>query len=480
MAGAVRFREQLEQRGPIYRAFGRFLARRPDFLPSEYAVAMAEIDASIPPVPKDEFARALISALGAPGEALAAHLEEQPLWSTLDRCAYLSRYKSERVALQIARPPLPPEIVEEFRKSVRSLGDHRTPRATGPAALGQFIEWIYLPKGTDRERSYLEGLADFSGLSVEYPRLIPEICGGPFLAWGWVEGTSLSELLKRGSADAVLSAAECVLEQFMLLSVVDADLDLAHMVRRGDGRVAVRCASRLAAIPPAAIVPSTRYISAVLSNDYRSAAHLLARLASDEVDLEPPLLEKLSNLEPELKVNFHLTATLFENNWRALASIHAERPMYLDFMHRNLLALSRWSADAPSGNRDLVTEAYWSVLSRVLRKRLFDSATPENLKSSFYAGGMLMIEGLRQVAHLADSLRDDELSLRVSAGSSGPGENRESNRRVRKGIGVTVLSMALLISLHWSTTAGPGYSTVAVVAAACVAVMLLWILMRME
>jgi len=89
-----------------------------------------------------------------------------------------------------------------------------------------------------------------------------------------------------------------------------------------------------------------------------------------------------------------------------------------------------------------------------------------------------MVEGMRQLAQLADGLRDDELSLRVSAGSAGPGETRESNRRVRKGIGVTVLLMVLLISLHWS--GAPGYGAAAVSAAAGAAVALLWILIRME
>ena len=216
-----------------------------------------------------------------------------------------------------------------------------------------------------------------------------DLCGGPFLGWSWAEGIALEDFLKERPIDGALAASECILEQLLLLSVVDADLDLSHLVRKSDGRVAVRRVSRLTAIPPQAAVPATRYISAVLSSDTRAAAHLLAKIASDEIDLEPSLTEKLSNLEPELKVNFRLTTTLFENNWRALASIHAARPLYLDFMHRNLLALSRWSVDVHTASRDVVTEAYWSVLMRVLRKRFFDNASPENLGTSLFAGGML-------------------------------------------------------------------------------------------
>ncbi|MEQ1945942.1 MAG: hypothetical protein ABL995_02055 [Bryobacteraceae bacterium] len=479
-AGAARFREQLATRGPIHRTFARFLYGRTDLLPSDYAAALGDIELDIPPVPRSEFGQALIATFGALGETLAAQLEDQPVWSTLDRCAYLTIYDGRKVLVQTARPPLETKSFNEFKHSMRSLGDHRTPRATGRAALAQFHEWLGLSNGVDRERAYLEGLADFKGLTTDYPKLIPGLCGGTFLSWAWVEGTPLSELKVDRPAEAAFAAAEFVLEQFLLLAVVDSDLDLSQAVRLNDGRVAIRRAARFAAMPPQATVPSARYISSVLSSDVRTAAQLLAKLASDEVDLEPPLVEKLSNLEPELKVNFRLTTTLFENNWRALAAIHAHRPLYLDFMHRNLLSLSRWSADARSATRDIVTEAYWTVLMRVLRKRFFDNANPENLGMSLYAGSMLMIEGVRQLAHLADGLRDDELSFRVAAGSSGPGETEESNRKVRKGIGVTVLLVALLITLHWSGSAPPGYSAAAGVAAGVCAVALLWILMRME
>lgn len=479
-AGAARFREQLESRGPVHRTFARFLAGRSDLLPSEYAATLTEVDAAIPPVAREEFAQRLIDTFGAFGETLSAGMAETPAWSTLDRCAYVTQYDAQRVVVQMCRPPVSPAAFEEFKDSVRSLGDHRTPRAIGPAALQQFKDWLYLANGVERERLYLEGLADFGGLQTEYPKLLPALCGGPFLGWGWAEGIALEDFLKERPIDGALAAAECILEQLLLLSVVDADLDLSHLVRKSDGRVAVRRVSRLTAIPPQAAVPSTRYISAVLSSDTRAAASLLAKIASDEIDLEPSLTEKLSNLEPELKVNFRLTTTLFENNWRALASIHAARPLYLDFMHRNLLALSRWSADIHTASRDVVTEAYWSVLMRVLRKRFFDNATPENLGTSIFAGGMLMLEGMRQLAHLADGLRDDELSFRVAAGSTGPGETEESNRKVRKGIGVTVLLVTLLITLHWSGSAPVEYKVFAQVAAGCSAVALLWILFRME
>ncbi|MEQ1884815.1 MAG: hypothetical protein ABL967_07120 [Bryobacteraceae bacterium] len=479
-AGAARFREQLASQGPLHRTFAQFLSGRTDLLPTDYATALGDIDLAIPPMPKSQFGQELIATFGALGETLAAQLEDQPVWSTLDRCAYRTMYDGRKVLVQTARPPLDAKTFHEFKRSIRSLGDHRTPRATGAAAIAQFEEWLRLSNGVDRERAYLEGLAEFKGLTTEYPKLIPGLCGGTFLSWAWVEGTPLNELKVDRPADAAFAAAEFVLEQFLLLTVVDTDLDLSQAVRLNDGRVAIRRASRLAAMPPQATVPSARYISSVLSSDTRTAAHLLAKLASDEVDLEPPLIEKLSNLEPELKVNFRLTTTLFENNWRALAAIHAHRPMYLDFMHRNLLALSRWSADARSATRDIVTEAYWTVLMRVLRKRFFDNANPENLGMSLYAGSMLLIEGMRQVAHLADGLRDDELSFRVAAGSAGPGETEESNRRVRKGIGVTVLLVALLVTLHWSGSAPPGFSTAAGVAAGVCAVTLLWILLRME
>ena len=57
--------------------------------------------------------------------------------------------------------------------------------------------------------------------------------------------------------------------------------------------------------------------------------------------LEARLLDELSNLEPELKINlqFPASAAVFEGNWRALKRTGARKPLFLDILHRNLIAV---------------------------------------------------------------------------------------------------------------------------------------------
>ena len=54
-----------------------------------------------------------------------------------------------------------------------------------------------------------------------------------------------------------------------------------------------------------------------------------------------------SNLEPELKVNLQYppSAAILEGNWRALARTGAPRPLFLDILHRNLIAVGYWNSE---------------------------------------------------------------------------------------------------------------------------------------
>src|SRR6266404_1134266 len=114
------------------------------------------------------------------------------------------------------------------------------------------------------------------------------------------------------------------------------------------GRLALRRANRMVAIPPAMPHSGLKYISAVLASNAPAAAHMLARLSDGVIhNLESRLLDELSNLEPELKVNlqFPLSAAIFEGNWRALTRTGMEKPLFLDIMHRNVIAIGYWNAE---------------------------------------------------------------------------------------------------------------------------------------
>src|SRR5205085_2945795 len=111
--------------------------------------------------------------------------------------------------------------------------------------------------------------------------------------------------------------AECVTEQLCVLAVADAELDLDALAFGHDGRLVVRRTNRLIPVPRAAVPGVLKYMAAVLKADGPAAAHQLIHLAHSKPkpDLEASLAGRLSNLEPELKVNrrFPASASIFES-----------------------------------------------------------------------------------------------------------------------------------------------------------------------
>src|SRR5262249_19688884 len=169
--------------------------------------------------------------------------------------------------------------------------------------------------------------------------LIPDLSTEKVLCFEWMEGESVASLIGKGAPQAVQRVAECVLEQFCTIAAVDGDFDPDSMVVTRSGRLAVRRINRMVAIPPSLAHASLKYMSSVLASNAPAAAHMLAKLSGGiTTNLENRLLDELSNLEPELKVNlqFPASAAIFEGNWRALTRAVAERPLFLDIVHRNL------------------------------------------------------------------------------------------------------------------------------------------------
>src|SRR6185369_2130122 len=166
-----------------------------------------------------------------------------------------------------------------------------------------FSEWMRLTDSPTRERSYLEALHSVDEQSLtQYPVLIPELSSAKVLCMEWVEGEAVSTRLTEGSAETVQRLAECVLEQICTISAIDGDFDPDAMVIAPSGRLVVRRANRLLAIPPPLTHSCLKYIAAVLAANAPAAAQTLVKMSYGRpaMHLETRLLDELSNLEPEL------------------------------------------------------------------------------------------------------------------------------------------------------------------------------------
>ena len=487
LSAAARFRNALEELGGLFAAFGQFLCWRADLLGTDYLGRLRQLKVTVAPVPMTEVTRTISSELGAHENAvtLAQGLEPRLCWNTMARCAYHAQYRGRAIAVQVARDPIPDSAFESFEAGVRLIEDEALSQATQPFVLAAFREWMRLSDSPARERSYLEALDSIREKTlVLYPVLIPEISTEKLLCFDWVEGETLASRVAQGSPQAVSRVAECALEQCCSIAALDGDFDPEAMVLTASGRLALRRANRLLAVPPALTNTCLKYISTVLASNAPAAAQMLVKLASNQpvLSLEQRLLDALSSLEPELKINvrFPPSAAIFEGNWRALKRTGIEEPLFLDILHRNLIAVGYWNSEAAPSlpAADLIADAQWPVLGRILRARLADMATRETASDWFVGSGLAFFQAMRQVNTLAEGLRENDISLGVEI-QNGDDEGK-ARRRIRLGILIGMLFVLFLACLRFAVSAHGSWAAALSALATASAFALFWFVSRFE
>ena len=129
----------------------------------------------------------------------------------------------------------------------------------------------------------------------------------------------------------------------------------------------------------------------------------------------------MSSIEPELKVGleFNKSAAAFESNWRALAKLQMERPLYLNCLHRNIVATGYWTAEAISAGGDdvdTITEAHWPVVGRILKLNAAQLLYPAVVAEWSVGIGLLSFGAMREANRLAEEVRDNNLTVEVETG----------------------------------------------------------------
>ncbi len=479
-SGPARLRGLLTGEEALHGAFARYLCFRADLLRPDYLDALRPVREVAPPMSMEDSAAA-VRAASPEGSALAASMKPGCLWSTVSRCAWLAEWKGRAVVVQVARPPAAQAALDAFDSWARRTLDGEFPALVRPGTLRQFREWLRFTESPERERSYLRALATMSGRTgVDYPAPCDEVSSGPVLVWPWVEGETAAAGLERKDAETVVRLSEMVLEQICVLSLVDADLDPGQVVVAG-GRLTVRRANRLVAIPAPRARSALRYVSALLSGNSPMAARALLKLAWGRVEpeRESRLLAELSTLAPELKGDrrFATAGTMVECNSRALAVVNGGVPLFLESMHRNLLAAAYWNAEC-SPQHDSVTEAQWPVLGRLLRFRVGNLLDRDVASEWLVGSGLLVFESLRQMNRLADEFRENELSVGVDSSSTGETGERNANRAAGVWILAGVFFVTFAVAVRWAGVLPPPYSAVGTVAAAVGAAGLFWAVSR--
>jgi hypothetical protein len=492
----AKLRLAFELLGGVYLAFARFLLWRADLLEVDILNALRQITDSIPPVPRDKVLALLQHELGSEkSHDLAWQMESEPVWSTLSRTAYLSWYHGVLVVVQVAREPIPESALAEFEAGIRFLGHPDIACVTAPRILEEFRIWLRHAETPALERSYLEVLGRSRGETlVDYPELIAGISTDQVLCWPWIEGEPVGSLVRRGSVETVTKVALAVLEQFYSLSIVDADLQPdAIVMPTGGQRLVVRRINRPLAVPPPAVNLGMKYIAAVLEGNASMIVQTLLTLAVGQstANLEADLLNLMSGIEPELKVHswYPGSASAFESNWRALAKLEVSRarPLFVDCLHRNLIAIGYWAADAVSAGgkaTDPITEAQWPVLERVLRVNAAQFLNPGVVTEWSVGAGLLTFGAMREANRLAEEFRETNLTMEVQMPEADAGQRPANSGRGRRAFRMSLVAgfllITLLVALRWGSDLGQPAASFMMTVAIGALVGLFWVVAKIS
>ena len=478
------FCEFLREQGGLHLWFAEFLQWRADLVRARTLLALQALPKPAWILPRDEASAILLADLGDDGTAMSASLSESPYWSDGLICAYRARLDLREVVLQFSRPPFEPAEFKALERSLRSWRGEIEEWRFDAGVLVQFREWLRVGLSAAAGRRLLHAVNEYKGNAITvFPEPVDRLCSDRVLGYTWLEGRPLGELVASGVPEASQKWCETMLEQVCLFSVVDAGSRLDNLVLTPAGQVGLRIPPRFLAVPAVHVRRMLKYISSVFAGNVPAAAHALLRMSGSEGGDDPAMLDALASVEPDLKVNlsFPPSGAHFENHWRALAALQKNRPLFLDCLHRNLIAAG-YAAAYRNQDGDPLEQAHWPVLGRLLRTRMGDLFTRESASDWMMGSGLLMVEVMRQMGRMVEDFRDDDVALRVNLTASGGHDagRRDANRSAALLIAGGALLTVLLLSLRWGFALSGSWAAAAAVCGVLAALGLFLVVSQIE
>jgi hypothetical protein len=480
-----RFREALEERGGLFAVFGNFLAGRADLLPGEYLTPLREIQ---------------VRRQGALSPSSLPEVRDrivQAEWLRSAPCSevYAATYVGRSVIVEVFLPEggCAASEWEELERQIALLKSAPEAALTGPAVLEQFREWLSFQADSERKRAVLRSVRDIPVPCVtRFPALVAELQSSRCIVYERMEGAALSEALASEAQDDTARAAkaldlwaESLLEQTLFLSLVDADAQASNYLLLAEGGLGFRTLPAMVPVPVEWHNELLQYLTSAIAGNSSRAMQMLARICSgaNPYEAEQVLLERLSALEPELKINTRVpdTVVTLENYWRAMSRTTLRPQLFLELLHRNLVVLGQLApqipaaatpvSDAPGGARppDVISESLWPVLGRLVQFRMGEITSTEKGPEWLASSGLLLLLAVRQAGVLLEQMRDNDLALEIESDpetARGGQRNRRVASVIHTGIGLVLflfsLQMAQRTTGIWEIAAGSAAAVCAV------------------
>lgn len=452
----TRFRLALEEPGGLSALFGFFLAGRADLLPSPHLKQLNKIQLKHDFPARQSVERELGNRTSELRNLCVAPCAE----------IYQAAYRGRSVVVE-ARSRETGENSEQawkiFSAEIRTLEDGIEARVTEPRVLSEFREWISLAGDLGRKRAMLANLQQIpSGGVIRFPSLISELQSDGFLAYTGAESDPLTSRIQsqpREGEKSLRLLVEALLEETLLLSLIDAEGRFANYTVLRDGNLGIRVLPVMAPVPLEWHRDLLQYMAATVAGQSPRALHMLSHMSGGQNSYagEQRLMEELSGLQPELKVNVVTPESVasLENHWRALANSQMKPPLFLELFHRQWTLVGQFNGEV-APDADLVAESLWPVLGRILRYRFAELFSAEKAGEWAANSGLMVLAAVRQAAMLLEQVRDNDLALLLDRQESEPAEAQRNRRflsMIRSAVTLGIFVLAALVAYGSSRVA---------------------------
>lgn len=483
-----RFRLALEETGGLFATFGRFLSGRADLLPSAYLSELLKLRSSRKP-----------SGDASSLPELQGRVQELSLRGfTSVGEVYSGRYQDQPVVLEVYPDREGSGVNAGWRtfvRQVRRLQNSPEQAVAGPDVLDQFREWLDWQHDIERKRSLLKNLAAIPfSTTTRFPKLIDGLQSERCLVYERQPGEPLPDRLrseKQGAA-ALDLWTESLIEQSLLLSLVDSEARPENYLLLENGEIGFSAVPAFVTIPVEWHNEMVQYTAAAAAGNSQRAMQMLSRICAAEsaYDIEQRLLERLSALQPELKIQQSVPASVvtIENYWRSVRAGEVSSPLFLHLYHRILSTVGQWAGitanqqsqpGQPSEADDPVAGGLWPTLGRLLQYRVGELVSSEKGIEWLFSSGLLLMSATRQIAVTLEQVRDNDVALLLE----GPDDDKREDvrtRRVASGIRSALALGLLMVSAEIARQTSGTMSTAATAAAVISAVALCAVIARIK
>jgi hypothetical protein len=463
-----RFRLALEETGGLFETFGRFLAGRADLLGSTYLTQLANLRSSRKPACDPSS----LPEISGKVQDLAL-LGFSPVSEI-----YSGTFSDRGIVVEIFSDRAQGNHNSgwrKFTKQIRRLADTPEGDVAGQDVLDQFREWLDWQGDINRKRSLLRNLTTVPfSTTTRFPKLIDELQSERCLVYEKQSGDSLPEKLRseKSGALAIDLWTESLLEQALLLSLIDSEARPENYLLLTEGGIGFNFVPAFITIPVEWHNEMVQYTASAAAGNSQRAIQMLSRICASEsaYDVEQRLLERLSALQPELKIQQSIPESVvtIENYWRSLRTASVASPLFLHLYHRNMSIVGQWTGISASED-DPVAGGLWPTLGRLLQFRLGELVSSEKGLEWLYSSGLLLMSATRQIAITLEQVRDNDIALLVEGPDDDTREDIRTRRvasAIRSALALGLLLLSAEIARQTSGTLSAAATTAAAVSAA--------------